>query len=261
VPENLVGDRPASSTSTTAKRNQKSDFQQAWKQYAAAAFGVAGASALASAQTPGQHILYTPADIAIDTHSSRQVFIPIDFNHDGVADLYLIASHFTDFFSGGLGFAAYGRITASVGGGNLAITSHALPKGMIIDKGGVFKSGQHSIAYAGSGSYMGVKRASTAQGPFVRVKNKYLGVRFLINGQTHEGWVRLTLAPKGADISGAITGYAFDTVPNEFGLAAGQLGGRVGPEKLPAASAVEDAATGSLGMLAAGSAAIPYWRK
>lgn len=262
MPESSVTTQPVPATplALAADRKQNSDFQQRWKQYAAAALGVAGVSALASAQTPTQrHIVYTPADIALDTKSSRMSFVPIDFNNDGNADVYFVLNHFTDFFSGGLGFAAYGRINVSMGP-NFAIGSHAIPKGEIIDKAGTFKTGTQLLVYAGSGSYESVKH-STAQGPFKNIKNKYLGVRFLINGKVHEGWIRMTLAVKGADISGTISGYAYDTVPNELGLAAGQVGGRVGTGNADSQVAIEGAVPGSLGMLATGSSAIPYWRK
>jgi hypothetical protein len=217
-------------------------------------------SALASAQTPAQHIIYTPANITVDTGALRYTSIPIDFNHDGITDLSIVASHFTDFFSGGLGFAGYGRLALSQASIGSAIASKALPKGMIIDKGGIFKVGHQTIGYATSGSYLGVKH-SGARGAFIKITNKYLGVRFALNGEGHEGWIRMTLSTTGDRITGTITGYAYDTVPNETGLAAGQIGGRVASTTEPAKDTAEIALPGSLGMLAVGSSAIPYWRQ
>lgn len=261
MPQRSVPTPPVSSAPTAAatRHNTNQDFQRLWKQYAAAALGVAGVSALASAQAPVQHIIYTPANITVDTGASRQTFISIDFNHDGIADLSMVASHFTDFFSGG-GFAGYGRLALSQGPGGSAVVSNALPKGMIIDKGGAFKGGHQTIGYAVYGSYNGVKSGS-ARGAFVKITNKYLGVRFQLNGQMHEGWIRMTLSTTGDRIKGTITGYAYDTVPNETGLAAGQLGGRVGSTTATAKDSPETALPGSLGMLAAGASVIPYWRQ
>jgi hypothetical protein len=262
MPQNSVSTQPVSATpiALVPQRKKNPDFQQRLKQYSAAALGVAGVSALASAQSPAQrHIVYTPADIALDTKLSRTSFIPIDFNNDGSADIYLILNHFTDFFSGGLGFDAYGRINVSAGQ-NFTIGSHAIPKGEIIDKAGTFKSGTQFLVTATSGSYEGAKHTFAA-GPFKNITNKYLGVRFLINGKIHEGWVRMTLTCTGADIKGTISGYAYDTVPNELGLAAGQVGGRVGAASAESKVELENAPVGSLGMLAAGVEAIPYWRK
>ena len=45
--------------------------------------------------------------------------------------------------------------------------------------------------------------------------NRFLGVKFKVHGATHFGWVRLTVntTPNGL-LSGTITGYAYETVPN-----------------------------------------------
>ena len=69
----------------------------------------------------------------------------------------------------------------------------------------------------------------------------------------HYGWIRLSLAVSFGSITGSITGYAFNTIANQS-IAAGQI--RPADEK----ALVEEVPAGSLGMLAAGSAAIPYWR-
>jgi len=97
-------------------------------------------------------------------------------------------------------------------------------------------------------------------------KNRFLGVRFLINGETHYGWIRLTVnTATRAIMSATITGYAYETVANKpilagtaetasttAGKPTGELQdrrnshGNVGP---------------SLGMLAAGADALPVWRR
>ena len=55
-------------------------------------------------------------------------------------------------------------------------------------------------------------------------KNRYLGVRFPINGQTHYGWIRLTVTtnpdPHTPVMSATITGWAYETVPSKA-IAAG----------------------------------------
>ena len=49
--------------------------------------------------------------------------------------------------------------------------------------------------------------------------NEYVGVRFLLNGQTHYGWIRLTVTtspdPNGPPLTAKITGYAYETVANK----------------------------------------------
>jgi hypothetical protein len=50
MPETFAHPTSSPSTTIAMKRNKNLDFQQAWKQYAAAALGVAGVSAMASAR-------------------------------------------------------------------------------------------------------------------------------------------------------------------------------------------------------------------
>jgi hypothetical protein len=49
--------------------------------------------------------------------------------------------------------------------------------------------------------------------------NTYLGVKFLIDGETHYGWVRLTVGSGPSGLSGTITAYAYETEPNKQILA------------------------------------------
>ena len=237
-----------------ARRSRDSDFQQCLKQYATAALGVAGVSVFAGAQAPPvPHIWYTVANIPLNTFTPSQ--IPIDFNHDGIPDLTIsVTGHYANF--SGHGGYAVGTVNAIPAVGNFAIGAHAIPQGKTIDRGGVFKAGKQQMAraynFVVSGSYK-----TSSGGPFKNVTNEYLGVRFQISGQQHEGWIRVTLKCNFGDVSGTISGYAFDTVANEDGLVAGQIRGPVVPVK----ASVEKAVPGSLGMLAAGSSAVPYWRQ
>ncbi len=48
-----------------------------------------------------------------------------------------------------------------------------------------------------------------------RPRNRYLGVKFLISGQTHYGWIRLTVITEPRGMSATITGYAYETIANK----------------------------------------------
>jgi hypothetical protein len=90
-------------------------------------------------------------------------------------------------------------------------------------------------------------------------KNRYLGVRFLIDGQTHYGWVRLTIITEpGTSWSATITAYAYETLPNKAILA--------GTAEKPSAEAqapksLRNHGGPSLGMLALGADGLPLWRR
>jgi hypothetical protein len=83
-----------------------------------------------------------------------------------------------------------------------------------------------------------------AYGPWANVSNRYLGLRFVLNGEMHYGWARFSVANTGSltgglHIKATFTGYAVETLANR----PIQAGTTSGPE--------EDAGA-SLGCLAAG---------
>ena len=91
-------------------------------------------------------------------------------------------------------------------------------------------------------------------------KNRFLGVRFLINGETHYGWIRLTVNSTGRDdISATITGYAYETVANKP-IQAG-IAGTAAANKSTAETQTPRKSGPSLGMLASGAEAMPLWRR
>jgi hypothetical protein len=77
-----------------------------------------------------------------------------------------------------------------------------------------------------------------------------LGFRFVINKGWHYGWARLSVKlDKSGNIEGALTGYAYESVPLKPIIA--------GRTKGPDVITVQPA---TLGHLARGAAAIPPWR-
>ena len=93
-------------------------------------------------------------------------------------------------------------------------------------------------------------------------KNEYMGVSFLLSGQTHYGWVRLTVRtspdPNGPPLTATITGYAYETVADKPILA-----GTAGTEtaEVQATSEIQSRDGASLGMLALGAEGLPLWRR
>jgi hypothetical protein len=82
--------------------------------------------------------------------------------------------------------------------------------------------------------------------------NTYLGVKFLINGETHYGWVRLTVGSGPGGLAGTITAYAYETEANKrilTGVPEGEKPVIIDENKKP-----------SLGALAAGADGLAKWR-
>jgi hypothetical protein len=97
------------------------------------------------------------------------------------------------------------------------------------------------------------------QGPWKEAHNKYLGLKFEINGEVHFGWARLSVTcftPAAARV--LLTGYAYETVANQP-ILTGKISGTAEESALirPAASH----SNVQLGLLALGSAGLVAWRR
>ena len=108
-------------------------------------------------------------------------------------------------------------------------------------------------------------------GPWKQTTRGYLGLKFVIQGQVHYGWARLNVTATtasgsggmSAGIYGAISEYAYETVPNKPILTGQQGGatrkkhnGRLGPASLDAPTSTP----GGLGRLANGAPSVPARR-
>ena len=85
------------------------------------------------------------------------------------------------------------------------------------------------------------------------VRDRYLGLKFQINGETHFGWARLNVSVQShgpANVTATLTGYAYETVANKPIIAGKTKGADV--------ITVQPA---TLGHLAAGASVIPARRR
>jgi hypothetical protein len=148
-------------------------------------------------------------------------------------------------------------------------SASALGSGVTLGSQGKFQAGHEFMARE---SYIGENGIgySTA-GPWKETTRAFLGLKFIIQGQVHYGWARLnvtaTTAPgtggRSAGIYGAISEYAYETVPNKpirtgqtGGAAKGKQNGRRGPVSLEAPASTP----GGLGRLASGAPSLPAQR-
>jgi hypothetical protein len=188
--------------------------------YALAA-SAAGVSLLALVPDAEAKIIYTKADQVI----GRNGVYNLDLNHDGTVD-FLIEQSVNTFSSGAgnasllvdeaLGNAVEGYI------GNKYSRHYAAA----LKLGAWIGPRQHFIK-RGSGNGEDLvgfhedqdQRIPYTYGQWINVKNRYLGLKFLINGKVHYGWARLNVHNKLAQMSARLTGYAYETVPGKSILA------------------------------------------
>lgn len=189
--------------------------------YALAA-SAAGVSVLALARASEAKVIYT------ETHQVTHARVPlyIDLNHDGIKDFVLRTMYYRGSYSE-VGLDASGYRNNAVAGKRFSRSSYffsaasALPAGAQIGPKSKFP-----VRFP----FMAVElfnRLHTSQhsdvGPWVGkgqgVRNRYLGLKFVIHGKIHYGWARVTVTlghqRQYDDVSGTLTGYAYETIPNK----------------------------------------------
>jgi len=223
----------------------------------------AGVGILAS-QPSEAEIVYTKAHRQITPNTTTK----LDLNHDGIVDFIL-----KDKFSTS-GYSASGRLSALPAGQKDQIWGHivsrrayasALFAGVRVGPEGQFlpAAGTMAVTVFAGGARRDVPGYCT--GPWGNVTNRYLGLKFLIAGKVHFGWARLnvTCPWDTTTVTGLLTGYAYETVPNRP-IVTGKEKGTEGIDstfqqsrKSSGSAALQPA---SLGRLAQGAPGLTAWR-
>jgi hypothetical protein len=244
-------------------------LENSLRTYASTAIA-AGVGLLATARTAEGKVVFTPAHVTISPGST----LKLDLNGDGVVD-FTIRNAFTvssprrgsaraQFASSGYvavqpehvsNLEVEGRSTS-----NLLHFAEAFPAGAVIGTISQIGNYRQSMAYChGDGESKRVKA-----GPWFHATNRYLGLRFVINGQVHFGWARLTVRVSGEGgcvFEALLSGYAYETsvdTPITTGKAV------VGPE--PTSTGRNGLGSprrsgANLGLLALGAPGLEAWRQ
>jgi hypothetical protein len=234
-----------------AKKTSPNNLNRQVGLYSLAA-AVAGVSMLALAEPAAGEVVVTKKTIPIPALGYGTP-VYLDLNHDGKTDFTFFNA--TSFYNG----HDSGSAVVWMDGGSVVGQQHpsALMRGANIGPSAPFlQVNSYSIRIeAGYGVRSGSDRLVGDWGG--NPKNRYLGVRFLIDGQTHYGWVRLTIITEpGTSWSATITAYAYETVANKA-IKAGTAATEAA--EIPAENTQKQVGP-SLGMLAAGSEGIRLWR-
>ncbi|MGB0115879.1 MAG: hypothetical protein WBP73_03670 [Terriglobales bacterium] len=225
--------------------------------YALAA-SAAGVSILALAQPSEAEIVYTPADVYI---GQNRPYL-LDLTGDGTTDFYLV-EHFLSTTT----FIWSTLLVRPAQGNEIAEGAAALRAGYIISNAD-FSSKGYSGKMATCQGIISSHRAPKRHcfGPWKDKKNHYLGLQFMISGEVHYGWARLSVSCVGGEIENAeLTGYAYETIPNK-GIVAGKKKGELEDESLngsdgPTPPSTPASTSATLGMLAKGAQALSIWRR
>jgi len=210
----------------------------------------AGVAALAIVPSAAAEIVYTPIHHQILPNRGGTGF-SLDLTNHGAGDFLIVNFYSTtsailnvwvspahagnEVFSNGVGYAA------------------AIPAGVTVGSGGRFHPAQ-SWGMANDDF-----PSDNCQGPWKEARDKYLGLKFEINGEVHFGWARLSVTCFTTSAAKVlITGYAYETVAG-----ASILTGDTGAAQERASSenpAPSFARRAHLGLLALGSSGMAAWR-
>ena len=229
--------------------------------YAVAA-SAAGVSLLAWAQPVQAKIVYTPAHIPIIQNGGAVEF---DLNHDGINDFQLSWVYTTERRRRPEGFFQSSMLVAPaqpsnrvrISKGKNYIAAAALKKGENVGERSPFEPGNSAMdMWACAGGTSG-----GCGGFWLGVNQAYLGLKFVIQGETHFGWAHIRKT--GVGVNGpTLVGYAYETVPNRRIITGATTGSdEVGVEESNATLTPPVREPATLGLLAMGARGLSIWRR
>jgi hypothetical protein len=194
--------KPSSRSPRMTSRLSDSTYHQL-NLYTLAA-SAAGVSLLASVQPSEAKIVYTKTHQVIGADG----IYPLDLNHNGIID-FLIQEFGAPFSNSGSN-----RLLVKEAFGNAVEASNAvaaaLGNGALIDSRQRFIAGTNYLGEVMVQAGCSIESGCSTQGQWVNVNNRYLGLKFRVNGRTHYGWARLTLDSS----EGETVLHAFKGVPD-----------------------------------------------
>jgi hypothetical protein len=213
---------------------------------------------LASIQPAQAKIIYKPTH---HTLTNGTLPIPIDGTHDFTLSdkFYIITGSWSTQI---LDINVTGKASVVGSKGSAA----ALKRGAVIGPADKFQTGKVLMA---AGFCEIQISSSRVFGPFANTTQRYLGLKFKLNGKLHYGWARFasveaSACKGGPAVSATLTGYAYETIPDKPIIA----GKTKGPDELssvvpadPAALSAPTPDPASLGLLALGSSGLSIWRR
>jgi len=210
----------------------------------------AGTAILAASPKADAEIVYTPEHVLLKGSSTYQ----IDLNHDGINDFGL---QMLPIFHSSMLLAI-----PDVNGNQVVRPPVGSNEAVPLNFGGPIgpnrqfasKTTYGGIFMALNGSYGSL---TWFNGPWAKASNKYLGLKFLIDGEVHYGWARLSVMKRYS----TLTGYAYETVANQPIPAGKESGTDITAAAYPGQLSEPLSPMAALGMMARGASGQALWRR
>jgi hypothetical protein len=214
--------------------------------YALAA-SAAGVGALALVPKVEGKVIYTPVHLTVVPGQPVTIALPGEFNLNQYSRSGGHTLSVCQYMGEGICNFSAGtnavKTTNADGGRQYAAAMHA---GVSIRPGQRFRDKRVVLGVADGQSSGSARWVGEWFNEGDGVKDRYLGLRFKINGKMHFGWARITVdAMNGHWFTATLTGYAYETIPNKPIIA----GDKKGTDE---ATFLPQTETSSLGTLARG---------
>lgn len=170
----------------------------------------AGGIGLAICPAANAQIVFTPANVTITAPGGSY---DLDLNNDGVADFLLrgyggVYDAFIDITAAGANGAVEFTKTCTGTAGTYCSYAQAVVPGAKIP-------GRRLAQFVIIEDANAVHSSFQYRGVWKNVKNRYLGLKFSVNGETHYGWARMSVQVQQIAVSAHISGYAYESTPNK----------------------------------------------
>jgi hypothetical protein len=210
---------------------------------------------MVSAQPAQAKIVYTPTH---HTLANGTLPIPIDRTHDfNLSDKFYIITGSWSTQLLNLNVSGSADVVGAKG------SAAALKHGAVIGPSDKFQTGKVLMA----GGFCETQISSSRVfGAFANTTQRYLGLKFKVNGKVHYGWVRFASVKAsacngGPGVTAILTGYAYETIPNKP-IIAGKIHGADDIEQpAPASLTSPTPKPATLGALAMGAPGLSIWRR
>ena len=210
----------------------------------------AGYALLVSPPAAEARVVYTPTHIVLNGGP-----LPIDLNRDGVVDFVLL----DEFRHTGVNTNSF-HLYANPAHKSNGVEGKSFRSAGVLNYGSQIGS-QNTFSGRFMASFCSFDHTSTIclGGKWLSVTDKYLGLKFAIEGKIHYAWARLTVNYRlDTGITTTLTGYAYETVPGKAIVA-----GAKGPADAEPVSSLNTPthSSATLGTLALGASGLAIWKR